>query len=57
MIITLTLIGLFIVIIFAGRINLSIQFNKNIKDLFSQSKNISNKTFNYLQITGLPGPV
>ena len=57
MIITLTIIGFVIIILLSGRINLSIQFNKEVKELFSQSKNISKKTFSYEQLSGLPEPV
>ena len=52
---------IFIVIVaitfLAGKINLSIRFNKQVKELFSQSKNISHKKFNYAQLAGLPTPV
>ena len=44
-------------ILLSGRINLSIQFNKEVKKLFSQSKNISHTTFQYKQLIGLPEPV
>lgn len=40
-----------------GKVNLSINFNKKVDQLFSQSKNISNQKFNYQQLTGLPEPV
>ena len=41
----------------AGKINLFIQFNNQVKELFAQSKNVSNKKFNHLQLPQLPEPV
>ena len=40
-----------------GKINSSIIFNKEVKQLFSESKNISDKKFNYQQLVDLPEPV
>ena len=57
MIITLTIVGFLIIILFIGKINYLSNLNKKVKELFSQSKNISGKTFNYEQIAGLPEPV
>ncbi len=57
MIIALFIIGSLIIILVIGKINLSIQFNKEVKELFSQSKNISNHKFNYHQLADLPEPV
>ncbi|CAN5442069.1 hypothetical protein BH10BAC2_BH10BAC2_36300 [soil metagenome] len=57
MIITLSIFGLLILTLIIGKINLSIRFNKEVKELFSQSKNISNQLFNYKQLAGLPEPV
>lgn len=57
MIITLTIIGFLIIILLVGKINLSPQFNNDVRELFSQSKNISDKTFSYEQLSGLPEPV
>lgn len=56
-IIILSVIAIPIIILIIGKINLSIQFNKEVTELFSLSKSISNKTFNYEQISGLPEPV
>jgi len=50
------IIGLLTVFI-VGRVNLSIQFGKTVKDLFAIAKPISDKTFSYAQLTGLPEPV
>ena len=41
----------------AGKINLFIQFNNQVKELFTQSRNVSNKKFNHLQLSQLPEPV
>jgi hypothetical protein len=40
-----------------GKINLSIQFNKRVAELFSLSKNGSGQSFKQEQILGLPEPV
>ncbi|MEO5984885.1 MAG: DUF6544 family protein [Ferruginibacter sp.] len=47
----------FAIIIIFGKINLSIQFNREVKQLFSHSGNISNRTFTYEMLFGLPEPV
>ena len=57
MIYLLIFIALAAIILVIGKINLSIQFNKEVKTLFSQSKNISNKKFSHQQLEGLPEPV
>lgn len=57
MMITLSIIGLLIIIIVIGKINLSIQFNKEVKKLFLQSKNISENKFSYQQLADLPDPM
>ena len=57
MIIALTIAGIFIIILIIGKINLSIQFSKEVKELFAQSKNISGKTFHQQQLSDLPEPV
>ena len=56
-IIILSVIAIPLIIIFIGKINLSIQFKKEVAELFSQSKNISYKTFSCEQMSGLPEPV
>lgn len=50
-------IAIIAITLLAGKINLSIKFNKQVKELFSQSKNISNQKFSYRQLEGLPEPV
>ena len=49
--------GLLIISLLIGKINLSIQFSKEVKELFIQSKNISDKTFQQKQLADLPEPV
>ncbi len=55
--IILSLIALIIITLLVGKFLLSKQFHKEVSELFSQSKNISNKIFNYEQLSGLPEPV
>jgi hypothetical protein len=55
--IVLTIIGLLILTLVVGKVNLSIQFAKEVKQLFAQSKSISDQTFKQKQLTGLPEPV
>ncbi|MEA1898102.1 MAG: DUF6544 family protein [Bacteroidota bacterium] len=57
MIIILIIITLVIIAIFTGKIILSHQHNKEVAKLFSLSGDISNRTFNYQQLDGLPEPV
>ncbi len=57
MIIALSISAFILIILTIGKINLSMQFNKEVEELFAQSKNISNKTFSYDQLSDLPEPV
>ena len=57
MIITLTIVGLILLTLLIGKINLSKKFSKQVKELFAQSKNISYKTFDKNQLNNLPEPV
>ena len=57
MIIAAYFLGLLIVTLIIGKIKLTLQFNKEVKLLFSQSKNISTKIFHYSELSGLPEPV
>jgi hypothetical protein len=57
MTIILLVIGFLLLILIIGKAILSFRFNREVKTLFSQSKNISDKTFNYEQLSGLPEPV
>ena len=49
--------GVIVIALIAGKINLSVRFNKEVKQLFSASKNISGHSFNYQLLEGLPEPV
>jgi len=57
MIITLLIVGLILLTLVIGRINLSIQFSREVKELFAQSKSISNQRFHKSQLDSLPEPV
>lgn len=57
MIIILSIIGLLVLILITGRIILSIQFSREVRELFVQSENISAKIFQRKQIAELPEPV
>lgn len=57
MTIILIILGLVIIALIIGRVISSIQFNKEVKTLFSLSGNLSNKTFCYSQLKDLPEPV
>lgn len=56
MAILLIIIGLVVIALIIGKVVSFIQFNKEVKALFSQSKN-SKKNFSYSQLQGLPAPV
>lgn len=53
----LSLFGLILLLFVLGRVNLSVKFNNQVKELFAQSKNISDKRFNKTQLDSLPEPV
>ena len=57
MIITFTIVGLLISILIVSKINLSIKFGKQVKELFAQSKSISAQQFHKKQLDSLPEPV
>ncbi|EOR96684.1 hypothetical protein ADIARSV_0107 [Arcticibacter svalbardensis MN12-7] len=57
MIITLSLCGLILLLLIVSRINLSIQFSKQVKELFAQSGDISGQVFRSQQVVDLPEPV
>lgn len=57
MIITFSILGFLLLIFLIGKINLKIKFNHQVKNLFSQSVNISNKSFHKSQLDSLPEPV
>lgn len=57
MLIILYVIGTILLILLAGKMYLSFQFNKEVKQLFSLSKNISDKVYHQEQLKDLPEPV
>lgn len=57
MVFILIVTGLVIIALVTGRAMLFIQFRQEVKTLFSQSGDISNKTFSYKQLQDLPQPV
>ncbi len=57
MIITFITVGLLLLILIIGKINLSNKFGREVKELFAQSKNISDQTFYKNQLANLPEPV
>ena len=57
MIIILSTLGLILIIYVIGKINLEIKFGREVKQLFAQSKSISDQTFHNTQLDSLPEPV
>jgi hypothetical protein len=57
MLIILSIVALIIVALTIRKLNVANEFNKEVKQLFSQSKNISDKTYNYEMLQNLPEPV
>lgn len=57
MMILLSVLSLLLLILLAGRINLSYQFHKEVKTLFAGSNNISQQVFHSNQLSNLPAPV
>lgn len=57
MIITFSIIGVLLLTLLIGRINLSIKFSREVNELFAQSKNISGQAFHKSQLDSLPEPV
>jgi len=56
-IIPIAIVALIAVALTIGKINSNIQFNQEVKNLFVQSENISDKKFSYKQLVDLPEPV
>ena len=57
MIITFTIVGMLLSILIIGKINLSVKFSNQVKELFAQSKSISAPQFHKKQLDSLPEPV
>jgi hypothetical protein len=56
MAIIFTIIGLIVIAVIVGKVISTVQFNKQVKTLFSQSETSEN-IFSYNQLQGLPAPV
>ena len=52
-----TPVAVVIIILVIGRINLSVKFDREVKELFAQSKNISDQLYHKDQLNNLPEPV
>jgi hypothetical protein len=57
MIIIFTIIGILLLVLTIGKINITLKFANQVKLLFSESKNISNQRFHKSQLDTLPEPV
>lgn len=57
MTILLVVLGLIALTFALGKLNISIQFGKEVQELFEQSKNISDQRFHSSQLLNLPKPV
>ncbi len=57
MVIVFSILGFLLLALIIGKINMFIKFRKQVKRLFTQSKNISHKTFHKSQLDSLPEPV
>ena len=57
LVITFSIIAVIIIVFLIGKINLSRQFEKEVKKLFAQSKDQSSRKFSYESINDLPAPV
>ena len=56
-IVVFSILGLLVLTSLIGKINLNIQFSKEVNELFAESKNISDKTYDQQQLFNLPEPV
>lgn len=56
-IILLVLSGLFLMLLITGKVRLAVEFSKQVKTLFAQSKSISSQLFQENQLESLPEPV
>jgi hypothetical protein len=57
MIVIISIIGFLLLILLFGKLNLSIKFSEQVKELFAQSKSISEQIFQKSQLDSLPEPV
>lgn len=54
---TLIILGIILLILLIGKINFKLKFNKQVKQLFANSENITNKIYSLKQLDCLPEPV
>lgn len=57
MTIIISIIGLILIVFLIGKINLTAKFSREVKELFGQSKDISDQVFHKNQLDSLPEPV
>ncbi|MBB5638399.1 hypothetical protein HDE68_004328 [Pedobacter cryoconitis] len=57
MLISAIIIGTLLIVVIIGRVNLSMRFDKMVKNLFAIAKSVEGKRFSYEQLTDLPLPV
>jgi hypothetical protein len=57
MTITLSIIVFILILFILGKVNLSIKFGREVKELFAQSKRITDQSFHKNQLDSLPEPV
>ncbi len=56
-IIVISILAVLLLVFLIGKINLRIKFQREVSELFSQSKNISDKIYHPYQLSELPEPV
>lgn len=54
---TLIIIGIIILILLIGKINMDLKFKKQVNTMFANSQNISNRIYSVKQLDNLPEPV
>lgn len=57
MIIIPAIVALLVILLIVLKVRLSLQFNREVKQMFAQSNIIAGKKFSYSQLSGLPFPV
>lgn len=57
MIIALSILAFILITLLIGKLNLTIKFRQEVKELFAQSKDISDKIYHQNQLADLPEPV
>lgn len=57
MLIVLSILASLVIIVIIGKLNLEFKFRQEVKELFAQSKDISDKIYHQNQLADLPAPV